>query len=122
MDSRAGRSEDTHSLNLQAHVGVSLPAFPGFDGGTPCPRRCYQQVSTSSGTLYCPIGAYLGHAGHNGWTGAGGFGGTGGTGGAAGCGSNGGPSTPPSSVRRSGRHSRSKGSPSWQKRRPSMST
>ena len=27
-------------VELQAHVGVSRPAFPGFDGGTPRPRRC----------------------------------------------------------------------------------
>jgi len=27
-------------VELQAHVGVSRPAFPGFDGGTPGSRRC----------------------------------------------------------------------------------
>jgi hypothetical protein len=64
-------------FTAQSFTAVTLP--PG-----------YQQVSTSSGSLYCPKGAFLGHTGRNGWTGAGRFGGAGGIGGAAGCGSSGG--------------------------------
>jgi hypothetical protein len=40
MDSHAGRGEDSHSFDLQGSRGSLPPAFPGFDGGTPCPRRC----------------------------------------------------------------------------------
>jgi hypothetical protein len=47
MDSRAGRSADSHLLNLQAHVGVSLPAFLGFDGGTP-PALVVARLSSMS--------------------------------------------------------------------------
>jgi hypothetical protein len=63
-------------FTAQSFTTVTLP--PG-----------YQQVNTSSGTLYCPKGAFLGHTGHNGWTGAA-VGGAGGIGGAAGCGTSGG--------------------------------
>jgi hypothetical protein len=40
MDTHAGRG-GVPSVELQAHVGVWRPAFPGFDEGAPCPpHRC----------------------------------------------------------------------------------
>jgi hypothetical protein len=86
-------------LDGQGHIGYAAQAgladfgpdvFTAQSFTTVTTPPGYEQVSTSSGTLFCPIGANLGHTGHDGWTGAGGFGGAGGTGGAAGCGSSGG--------------------------------
>jgi hypothetical protein len=86
-------------LDGQGHIGYAaqpgLAAFgpdvftaQSFTTVTSPPG--YQQISTGSGTLYCPNGATFGRTGNVGQPGAGAFGGTGGAGGAAGCKSNGG--------------------------------
>jgi hypothetical protein len=86
-------------LDGQGHIGYAaqpgLAAFgpdvftaQSFTTVTTPPG--YQQISTGSGTLYCPNGATFGRTGNVGQPGAGAFGGTGGAGGAAGCKSNGG--------------------------------
>jgi hypothetical protein len=86
-------------LDGQGHIGYAAQAgladfgpdvFTAQSFKTVTSPPGYTQVSTSSGTLFCPNGENLGHTGRDGQSGVGGFGGAGGTGGAAGCGSSGG--------------------------------